>query len=177
MLVLLSWSKKTTGEIFSRKQPSLGAGGQCDGDEHSAREGFGAVFLVGNTLGSPEPFLVRAALHDDGRWGWCGWERARHHEKTTAARDSNDQKGHAASHSPVDPSDFMQLLERPSQVSLLPFRGGPGVYRWSPAHEEGWRGSGVEGRRFHFPNVLLLSFGLTRLQSHTPTLYTCPLWF
>lgn len=34
--------------------------------------------------------------------------------------DSNDREGHAASHSCVDPSDFMQLLERPSRVSLLP---------------------------------------------------------
>lgn len=65
--------------------------------------------------------------------------------------DSNGWKGHTAPRSRVDPSDFMQLLERTSRVSPLPLSEEVlGLTDGLQCMREDDEGQGV-GREVSFP--------------------------
>lgn len=136
MLVLLSWSRKATGESFPRKQPPFGAWGQ-DG-RCCALNTYGCLRVWAivpglHHAGFATPALVWTALPDDGCWHWCG----------AGMRETNMGKWEFPQHSPKDEKEnavhsslWLQLPKPYLQFFQLPL--SKQVLRFTSGHKKGW---------------------------------------
>lgn len=144
MLVLLSWSRKAIGESFPRKQPPFGAQGQCE--RGCALNTQGCLRVWAFVPGLHHARFAHACFDVNSSSWWCmvvlvwgGGER-----------EEYGKMGAPFSHTtPLTTRRKMQYLVHsgspltaprtvPSVFSVVAFKRGPEIHKWTPVHNEGW---------------------------------------